>query len=77
MTAKVIDGVKLAASLREQVAERAAVLARQGVKPGLAVVLVGSDAASQVYVRKHSMPITASTAYWFSCLCRSILIRIA
>jgi methylenetetrahydrofolate dehydrogenase (NADP+)/methenyltetrahydrofolate cyclohydrolase len=51
MTAKVIDGVKLAASLREQVAERAAVLARQGVKPGLAVVLVGSDAASQVYVR--------------------------
>ena len=51
MTAKVIDGVKLAASLREQVAERAAVLARQGVKPGLAVVLVGTDAASQVYVR--------------------------
>ena len=51
MTAKVIDGVKLAASLREQVAERAAVLSRQGVKPGLAVVLVGSDAASQVYVR--------------------------
>ena len=51
MTAKVIDGVKLAASLREQVAERAAVLAGQGVKPGLAVVLVGSDAASQVYVR--------------------------
>jgi methylenetetrahydrofolate dehydrogenase (NADP+)/methenyltetrahydrofolate cyclohydrolase len=51
MTAKVIDGVKLAASLREQVAERAAVLARQGVKPGLAVVLVGSDAASQMYVR--------------------------
>jgi methylenetetrahydrofolate dehydrogenase (NADP+)/methenyltetrahydrofolate cyclohydrolase len=51
MTAKVIDGVKLAASLREQVAERAAVLAGQGVKPGLAVVLVGSDAASQMYVR--------------------------
>ncbi len=51
MTAKVIDGVKLAASLREQVAERAAVLAGQGVKAGLAVVLVGSDAASQVYVR--------------------------
>ncbi|MBZ1349097.1 bifunctional methylenetetrahydrofolate dehydrogenase/methenyltetrahydrofolate cyclohydrolase FolD [Alcaligenaceae bacterium LF4-65] len=51
MTAKVIDGVKLAASIREQVAERAAVLTRQGVKPGLAVVLVGSDAASQVYVR--------------------------
>ena len=51
MTATVIDGVKLAASLREQVAERAAVLAGQGVKAGLAVVLVGSDAASQVYVR--------------------------
>ena len=51
MTGRVIDGVKLAASIREDVAARAVVLAKQGVKPGLAVILVGQDPASQVYVR--------------------------
>ncbi|MBP8035166.1 MAG: bifunctional methylenetetrahydrofolate dehydrogenase/methenyltetrahydrofolate cyclohydrolase FolD [Burkholderiaceae bacterium] len=51
MTARVIDGVKLAATIREDVAARTAVLATHGIKPGLAVVLVGSDPASQVYVR--------------------------
>ena len=51
MTARVIDGVKLAATIREGVAARSAALAAHGVKPGLAVVLVGSDPASQVYVR--------------------------
>jgi methylenetetrahydrofolate dehydrogenase (NADP+)/methenyltetrahydrofolate cyclohydrolase len=51
MTARVIDGVKLAATIREGVAARSAALATHGVKPGLAVVLVGSDPASQVYVR--------------------------
>lgn len=51
MTARVIDGVKLAATIREGVAERSVALAAKGVKPGLAVVLVGSDPASQVYVR--------------------------
>jgi methylenetetrahydrofolate dehydrogenase (NADP+)/methenyltetrahydrofolate cyclohydrolase len=51
MTARVIDGVKLAATIREGVAARSAALAAHGIKPGLAVVLVGSDPASQVYVR--------------------------
>lgn len=51
MTARVIDGVKLAASIREEVAQRAAKLTAAGIKPGLAVILVGSDPASQVYVR--------------------------
>jgi methylenetetrahydrofolate dehydrogenase (NADP+)/methenyltetrahydrofolate cyclohydrolase len=51
MTARVIDGVKLAATIREGVAARSVALAARGVKPGLAVVLVGSDPASQVYVR--------------------------
>lgn len=51
MTARVIDGVKLAASIREDVAKRAAALTSAGIKPGLAVILVGSDPASQVYVR--------------------------
>lgn len=51
MTARVIDGVKLAASIREDVAKRAEALTSAGIKPGLAVILVGSDPASQVYVR--------------------------
>ena len=51
MTARVIDGAKLAMTIREDVARRAAALTAVGIKPGLAVILVGSDSASQVYVR--------------------------
>lgn len=50
--AQIIDGKAFAASLRERVAAEVATLrAERGVQPGLAVVLVGEDAASQVYVR--------------------------
>ncbi|WP_298669230.1 bifunctional methylenetetrahydrofolate dehydrogenase/methenyltetrahydrofolate cyclohydrolase FolD [uncultured Sphingomonas sp.] len=52
MTAKTIDGKAFAAGLRARVAEGAAkLLAEGGRKPGLAVVLVGDDPASSVYVR--------------------------
>jgi methylenetetrahydrofolate dehydrogenase (NADP+)/methenyltetrahydrofolate cyclohydrolase len=51
MTARVIDGRAFAARVRGQVAEHVARLAAIGVTPGLAVVLVGVDPASQVYVR--------------------------
>jgi methylenetetrahydrofolate dehydrogenase (NADP+)/methenyltetrahydrofolate cyclohydrolase len=51
MTAKIIDGTALSQSIRAQVAERAAALAARGVTPGLAVILVGEDPASAVYVR--------------------------
>ena len=51
MTAQIIDGAVLAKRLRGEAAERAALLARRGVKPGLAVILVGDDPASAVYVR--------------------------
>lgn len=51
MTARIIDGVALAATIREDVAQRAATLTARGVQPGLAVIVVGSDPASQVYVR--------------------------
>ena len=50
-TAKIIDGNALAAELRSVVARRTAVLRNGGLTPGLAVVLVGDDPASQVYVR--------------------------
>ncbi len=51
MTARIIDGVALAAKIREDVALRAAALSAKGIQPGLAVIVVGSDPASQVYVR--------------------------
>lgn len=51
MTAKLIDGKAIAASLRQQIAQRVAERRQQGLRaPGLAVILVGSDPASQVYV---------------------------
>ena len=49
--ATLIDGVAIAKRVRGEVAVEAAALAAKGVKPGLAVVLVGDDPASAVYVR--------------------------
>ena len=58
MTAKVIDGKAFAAMVRARVAGHVAALKAQGLVPGLAVVLVGEDPASQVYVRnKHASTI--------------------
>ena len=52
MTAQIIDGKAFAASVREKVATHVARLKKgHGITPGLAVVLVGEDPASQVYVR--------------------------
>jgi methylenetetrahydrofolate dehydrogenase (NADP+)/methenyltetrahydrofolate cyclohydrolase len=50
MTAVLLDGKKVAAQIRAAVAEKAAELKARGVTPGLAVILVGDDAASKVYV---------------------------
>jgi len=51
MTAQLIDGNALSKQLRAQVAADTAALKAQGLTPGLAVVLVGDNPASQVYVR--------------------------
>ncbi len=51
MPAQLIDGKAIAADIRSEVADRAAELVKRGVRPGLAVVLVGDDPASRVYVR--------------------------
>ena len=64
MTARIIDGKVIAAELRARVTEEVARVQReQGITPGLAVVLVGSDPASQVYVRsKHKQTQAAGMA---------------
>jgi methylenetetrahydrofolate dehydrogenase (NADP+)/methenyltetrahydrofolate cyclohydrolase len=75
--ARIIDGKAFAASLRDRIAEQVAALkASHGLQPGLAVVLVGEDPASQIYVKskgeqtkaagmhseEHRLPATASLA---------------
>ena len=76
MNATLIDGRAAAERLRHRVAERTAQLKQQSLVPGLAVVLVGSDPASQIYVASktrqaaeaglnhydHRLPPTATTA---------------
>lgn len=51
MTAKILDGTKIASEIRAEVALEVRTLTAAGVRPGLAVVLVGHNPASAVYVR--------------------------
>ena len=76
MTAHIIDGKSYAAGLRARIAGAVNDLGAQGIKPGLAVVLVGEDPASEIYVRnkarqtaevgmasfEHKLPATTSEA---------------
>jgi methylenetetrahydrofolate dehydrogenase (NADP+) / methenyltetrahydrofolate cyclohydrolase len=64
MTARIIDGKVIASELRARVADEVARVKREhGLIPGLAVVLVGSDPASQLYVRsKHKQTQAAGMA---------------
>jgi methylenetetrahydrofolate dehydrogenase (NADP+) / methenyltetrahydrofolate cyclohydrolase len=76
MPAVILDGKALAARIRGELAEEVGRLLAQGVEPGLAVVLVGEDPASQIYVRNktaacaqagirtfdHRLPATTSEA---------------
>ncbi len=54
MTARILDGAALARQIRSEMGQRAGVLASRGHQPGLAVILVGDDPASSVYV-KHKV----------------------
>ncbi len=51
MSARILDGKILSAEIRENVAGRVKALKARGVTPGLAVILVGNDPASEIYVR--------------------------
>jgi methylenetetrahydrofolate dehydrogenase (NADP+) / methenyltetrahydrofolate cyclohydrolase len=54
MSAHIIDGKAIAAALREEAGVRAHRLRANGIMPGLAVVIVGEDAASKIYVRNKA-----------------------
>ncbi|WP_419805770.1 bifunctional 5,10-methylenetetrahydrofolate dehydrogenase/5,10-methenyltetrahydrofolate cyclohydrolase [Terriglobus sp.] len=51
MSARVLDGTAIAAEIKEEVRREVETLAQSGIVPGLTVVLVGSDPASEIYVR--------------------------
>ena len=51
MAAEILDGKMMSEKLRAEIAERVAALKGKGVTPGLAVILVGNDPASEIYVR--------------------------
>ncbi len=61
--AKIIDGKKLSNDIKKEVASQVAQLKLEGVSPGLAVVLVGDDPASQVYVRNKASACDAAGIY--------------
>ena len=48
---KILDGAAIAAAIKQEVAQEVKLLAAKGVRPGLAAVLVGNVAASEIYVR--------------------------
>ena len=51
MAAEILSGKIMSESLRKEIAERVSALKERGVTPGLAVILVGNDPASEIYVR--------------------------
>ncbi len=64
MAARIIDGKALAQQVREGLAkESAAVLAKTGMKPGLATILVGDDPASHLYVKSKQKACDAAGIY--------------
>src|SRR6202167_1592481 len=76
MPARILDGTKIASDIRSEVAAEVKTMVAAGVRPGLAVVLVGHNPASEIYVRgkvkaceevgvyseQHAPPETATTA---------------
>lgn len=61
--AKLIDGKAVSAAVKERVAREVAALKKQGVVPGLAVVLVGDDPASRIYVNNKKKACEATGIY--------------
>ena len=51
MAAEILSGKEMSENLRKEIAERVARLKERGITPGLAVILVGDDPASEIYVR--------------------------
>jgi len=83
MSAQIIDGKLMARNVRAEWKRRASILTEQGIKPGLAVIIVGDDPASGIYVRNkvkacseigihsevHHFPDSARQEEILDCIC--------
>ena len=82
MAAQILDGKVMSETLRKEIAERTVRLKEQGVTPGLAVILVGDDPASEIYVRNKGNGCAEVGIYsrtirmckapctpWLNCIC--------
>lgn len=67
---KLIDGKQLAQKRREEIRQTVEQLKSRGIVPGLAVILVGEDPASQVYVRNKEKACRRSASIRRSIVCR-------
>lgn len=63
MAAKIIDGKLISSQIKEELAQEIAELKKRGITPGLAVVIVGEDPASKVYVGQKEKTCTALGIY--------------
>lgn len=63
MGAQILDGKVMSDELRAEIAKRAVELKKQGVTPGLAVILVGNDPASEIYVRNKGKGCEETSIY--------------
>lgn len=63
MSAKIIDGKAMSDAIKEKIALRVRLLAEKNITPGLAVVLVGSDPASEIYVRNKQIACEQTGVY--------------
>src|SRR5205085_9267881 len=54
MPARILDGARIAAAIKAEVADEIRALAAQGLRPGLAVILAGNNPASEIYVRNKT-----------------------
>lgn len=68
MKAQLIDGKRISAEIKAEAAEEAAALKAKGITPCLAVVLVGDDSASQVYVNNKKKACEAVGSLGFPCV---------
>ncbi len=70
MTARILDGKKLSAEIRASIKQETALLREKGIVPGLAVVLVGDDPASKVYVGQKEKGVSRRDSRLSSTGCR-------
>lgn len=63
MLAKIIDGEKIAFEIKEKILKKVEVLKQKGIIPGLAVIIIGEDEASKLYVRNKERACRATGIY--------------